>query len=125
MKHVSALQILRIVGIPEEKMESWTGDWWDEVRSLQRLRTLELVVEAANEKRVISIDKRAINKELTALPATTLRVTGDTHRETEFPSKVSANTAPGMASGTYRDNDFYQQWTIDRAEETAASCLDF
>ena len=106
-------------------MESWRGDWWDEVRSLQRLRTLELVVEAAGEKRVISIDKRAINKEPTPLPATTLRVTGDTHRETEFPPKVSANTAPGVASGSYRDNDFYEQWTIDRAEETAASCLDF
>ncbi len=119
------LQILRIVGIPEEKMESWKGGWWSEVRSLQRLRILELVVEAANEKRVISIDKRAINKELTPLLATTLRVTGDTHRDTGFPSKVSANTAPGMASGIYRDNEFYEQWTIDRAEETAASCLDF
>ena len=118
------LQVLRIVGIPEEKMECWR-DWWGEVRSLQRLRTLELVVEAANEKRVISIDKRAINKVLTPSPVTILRVMGDTHGETEFSSRASANTAPGMASGTYRDNEYYEQWTIDRAEETAASCLDF
>ena len=82
-------------------------------------------MEAANEKRIISIDKRAINKALTPSPATILRVTEDTQRETEFSSKASANTAPGMASGIYRDNEYNEQWTIDRAEETAASCLDF
>jgi hypothetical protein len=118
------LQVLRIVGIPEEKMERWK-DWWGEVRSLQRLRTLELVVEAANERRVISIDNLAtINKGATPSAATSLRVTRDTH---EFPSGVSANPAPGtgMAPGTYRDNEFYEQWTTDRTEETAVLCLDF
>jgi len=122
MKHLSMLQVLRIVGIPKEKMERWM-DWWGEVRSLQRLRTLELVVvEAANERRLISIDKRAINKEPTPSLAVSLRVTGDTHG---FLSGVAADTASGMASGTYRDNEFYEQWTTDRVEETAASCLDF
>ena len=83
-------------------------------------------MEAANEKRVISIDKVAIKKEPTPSPAMSLRVTGGTHGETEIPSRVSANTeAPGMASGTYRDNEFYEQWTTDRAQETAASCLNF
>jgi hypothetical protein len=124
MAHLSMLQVLRIVGIPDEKMGSWRN-WWGEVRSLQRLRTLELVVEAANEKRIVSIDKPATNKEPTPSLATILQVTGERHRETEFPSGVAANIAPGTASGTYRDNEFYEQWTTDRADETAASCLDF
>lgn len=119
---------MRIVGIPEEKMERWR-DWWGDVRSLQRLRTLELVVEAANEKRLVSIDKLAINKEPTTSLATSLRLNGERHWATEFPAGVSASTsaaaAPGTASGTYRDNEFYEQWTTDRAAETAALCLEF
>ena len=130
MTHLSLLQVLRIVGIPEEKMkmECWR-DWWGEVRSLQCLRMLELVVEAAknaNEKRVISLDRRAISNALTpSSPATILRVTGGPHGETVISTRASANTTHGMASGIYRDNEYYEQWTIDRAEETAALCLDF
>lgn len=123
MAHLSMLQVLRIVGIPEEKLESWR-DWCGEVRSLQRLRTLELVVEGANGRRVVSIDKPAVNKEPTPSLATSVQ-NGEIQREIEFPFGVSTNTASGTPSGSYRDNEIYRQWTIDRAEETVALCLDF
>lgn len=106
-------------------MESWR-DWCGEVRSLQRLRTLELVVGGANERRIVSIDKPAVNKELAPSPATSsVHVNGEKHREIDSPSEVSTNTASGTASGAHRDNEIHQQWTTDRAEETAASCLNF
>lgn len=106
-------------------MGSWR-DWCGEVRALPRLRTLELVVGGANERRVVSIDKPAVNQEPTAsLAASPVHVNGEKHGEIESPSGVSTNAAPGMASGTYRDNEIHQEWTTDRAEETAASCLDF
>jgi hypothetical protein len=129
MAHLSLLRVLRIVGIPEDKLKSWR-DWCGEVRSLQRLRTLELVVDGAAERRVVSIDRLSIDDApapSAALAAASQRgVSGEKHRETAFPSEVFANTASGTSSAAYGDNDvFYQQWTTDRADEIAASCLDF
>ena len=146
MAHLSMLQVLRVVGIPEEKLRSWR-EWCGEVWSLQRLRTLELVVQGPNDRSVVSITRPAAsnsnNEPPTPTPTTAPSLAmamattplqgnaGEKHRDTAFPSELpaagsGAGTSSATPSGTsYKDNEFCQQWTIDRAEEIVASCLDF